>query len=160
MNDSGRTKSVRAKRTERSGKRVKEQADWNERGGMKRRWNAAKWRKRGQKKAEERRGEDELGGERRTRLDEETKKERIGAAPDSAALIFNDILGRAGVPLMHGHYNMLLSPAPLLLLSFSLSHFLLQRTRACVYTVRDSPFAAFSIGWSSPLSCILRIKTS
>lgn len=68
-------------------------------------------RKRGQKKAEERRGE--RGARRRTedeRRGNEKRKDR--AAPDSAALIFNDILGRAGVPLMHGHYNTLLSLSP------------------------------------------------
>lgn len=66
---------------------------------------------------------EELGGERRTedeRRGNEKRKDR--AAPDSAALIFNDILGRAGVPLMHGHYNMLLSFS--LSLSVCLSVFL------------------------------------
>lgn len=68
----------------------------------------------------QRRGRDDR---RRQRCDEENrarrrtedatrrgnKKRKDRAAPDSAALIFNDILDRAGVPLMHGHYNMLLS---------------------------------------------------
>lgn len=39
------------------------------------------------------------------------EKRNDRAAPDSAALIFNDILQRARVPLMHGHYN---TPAPFL----------------------------------------------
>lgn len=78
---------------------------------------------------------EELGGERRTedeRRGNEKRKDR--AAPDSAALIFNDILGRAGVPLMHGHYNMLLS------LSLSPS-FLLSAVRDACMRVHRARFS-------------------
>lgn len=135
-------------------RRVRETEGREERGGRKvrvsrrsKRRDAGtqrrKKRKRGQK-AKERRGES--GARRRTedeRRGNEKRKDR--AAPDSAALIFNDILGRAGVPLMHGHYNMLLLPLSLLYLSFSL--FLCSRYKvrvhACTPAARDSPGCFF-----------------
>lgn len=107
----------------------------------------------------ETRGRVELGGGERRTSDEETKKNDsscsrllvsfslsllfLFSSPFSEALIFNDILGRTQVPLMHGHYNMLsfsLLFSFLILLSLSVP---LQRTRACVYTACDSPGGCF-----------------
>lgn len=62
----------------------------------------------------------------------------------SEALIFNDILGHTKVPLMHGHYNMLL-------LSFSLSVHYKGRVHACTSRA-ILPAAAFSIGQRVPSS--------